>query len=62
MYGTDWPIVNLGECVEFIKRLIPERHWERISFHNANRIYHLGLKKEAPYGASFFNPFSMRFG
>ena len=43
MYGTDWPIVNLGECVEFIERLIPERHWERISFLNANRIFHLGL-------------------
>ena len=43
MYGTDWPIVNLGEYIEFIKRLIPEQHWEKIFFDNANRIYGLGL-------------------
>ena len=43
MYGTDWPIVNLGEYIEFIKRLIPEEHWEKIFFDNANRIYGLGL-------------------
>ena len=43
MYGTDWPIVNLGEYIEFIKRLVPEEHWEKVFFHNANRIYGLGL-------------------
>ena len=43
MYGTDWPIVNLEEYIEFIKRLMPEQHWEKVFFHNANRIYGLGL-------------------
>ena len=43
MYGTDWPIVNLEEYIEFIKRLVPEEHWEKVFFHNANRIYGLGL-------------------
>ena len=43
MYGTDWPIVNLEEYIEFIKRLVPEQHWEKVFFHNANRIYGLGL-------------------
>lgn len=43
MYGTDWPIVNLGEYIRFIQRLIPEQHWEQVFFHNANRIYGLGL-------------------
>ena len=43
MYGTDWPIVNLGEYIEFIKRLVPEKHWEKVFFENANRIYGLGL-------------------
>lgn len=43
MYGTDWPIVNLGEYIQFIKRLVPEQHWEKVFFQNANRIYHLGL-------------------
>lgn len=43
MFGTDWPIVNLGEYIRFIRRLLPEEHWEAVLFRNANRIYGLGL-------------------
>ena len=43
MYGTDWPIVNLGEYIQYIQRIVPEAHWEKVFFENANRIYHLGL-------------------
>ena len=43
MYGTDWPIVNLGEYIRFIQGIVPEKHWEKVFFHNANRIYGLGL-------------------
>ena len=43
MYGTDWPIVNLEEYIRFIQRLVPEQHWEEVFYHNANRIYGLGL-------------------
>lgn len=43
MFGTDWPIVNLGEYIRYIARLLPEKHHERIFFENADRIYHLGL-------------------
>ena len=43
LYGTDWPIVNLGEYIEFVKGLVPEEHWEQVFFQNANRIYGLGL-------------------
>ncbi|MBS6292334.1 MAG: hypothetical protein KH446_11625 [Oscillibacter sp.] len=39
----DWPIVNLGEYIGFIRRLVPETHWEPVFFDNANRIYGLGL-------------------
>lgn len=44
LFGTDWPIVNLGEYVAFIRELVPERHWERVFFENANRVYGLGLE------------------
>ena len=44
MYGTDWPIVNLGDYVKFMQWLIPEKHWEKVFFANANRIYGLGLQ------------------
>lgn len=43
MFGTDWPIVNLEEYISFIQRLLPEERWEAVLFHNANRIYGLGL-------------------
>jgi len=43
MYGTDWPIVNLGEYIRYIQGIVPEEHWEKVFFHNANRIYGLGL-------------------
>ena len=43
MYGTDWPLVNLGEYISFIKEIIPQCHWDKVFFDNANRIYRLGL-------------------
>jgi len=43
LYGTDWPIVNLGEYIRFISRILPEEHREEVFFHNANRVYGLGL-------------------
>ena len=43
LYGTDWPIVNLGEYIRFIQGIVPEAYWERVFFSNANRIYSLGL-------------------
>ena len=43
LFGTDWPIVNLGEYITFIRRLLPEERWEAVFFQNANRIYGLGL-------------------
>ena len=43
MFGTDWPIVNLEEYISFVGRLLPEKHHEKVFFHNANGIYGLGL-------------------
>ena len=43
LFGTDWPIVNLGDYIRFIKQLVPEEHREAVFFENANRIYGLGL-------------------
>lgn len=41
--APDWPIVNLGEYIAFIKGIVPEEHWEQVFFRNANRIYRLNL-------------------
>lgn len=41
MYGTDWPLVNIGEYITFISRLIPEKYHDMVFFGNAHRIYQL---------------------
>ena len=41
MFGTDWPIVNLGEYIAFVRSLVPEEAWERVFFQNARRVYGL---------------------
>ena len=43
MYGTDWPLVNIENYLDFIARLIPEAHHDAVFFENANRIYRLGF-------------------
>ena len=43
MFGTDWPLVNLGEYIDFIARVIPQKYHEKVFFENANRIYKMGL-------------------
>ena len=43
LFGTDWPIVNLGEYIDFIGRIVPEAHWDEVFFQNANAVYGLNL-------------------
>lgn len=43
LYGTDWPLANISNYIDFVAHLIPERHHEKVFFDNANRIYQLGL-------------------
>ena len=43
MYGTDWPLIGSEKYIDFISRIIPEKHHEKVFFDNANRIYGLGL-------------------
>ena len=45
MYGTDWPLVNIAEYVEYIRRLVPEEHHEKVFYENAVRIYGLEMEK-----------------
>lgn len=43
MFGTDWPLVNLTEYIEFVMKFVPEKYQQAVFFDNANRIYKLGL-------------------
>lgn len=39
MYGTDWPLANMEDYIEFTARIIPERYHEQVFYQNAARIY-----------------------
>lgn len=41
MFGTDWPLANYGDYIEFTKAIIPEKHWDNVFYWNAKRIYSL---------------------
>jgi len=41
LYGTDWPLANMGDYVRFVQMLIPEKHWEKVFYENARRVYQL---------------------
>ncbi|MCL2816155.1 MAG: amidohydrolase, partial [Oscillospiraceae bacterium] len=41
MFGTDWPLANLENYIDFVKILIPEKHHEAVFTDNARRIYGL---------------------
>ena len=43
LYGTDWPLANIANYIEFVAHLIPSKHQGKVFFDNANRIYGLGL-------------------
>lgn len=39
MFGTDWPLANLEDYIEFVKLLVPERHREDVFYGNAAKVY-----------------------
>jgi hypothetical protein len=39
LYGSDWPLVNMGKYIELISRLFPERYWDDIFYNNARRVF-----------------------
>ena len=46
LFGTDWPLANLGDYIKFTKEIIPAGHWEAVFAANAQRVYHLQLTEE----------------
>jgi predicted TIM-barrel fold metal-dependent hydrolase len=41
MYATDWPLANMRNYIDFVARIIPEKHHEKVFAANARRIYKL---------------------
>jgi len=45
MFGTDWPLTEIGPYLEVFKRAIPKEHWKAVFHDNAARVY--GFDKHA---------------
>lgn len=41
MFGTDWPLANLKDYIDFTKAFIPQEEWEQVFYKSAKNIYHL---------------------
>lgn len=39
MYGTDWPLPNMGDYIEFIAALVPARYHDMVFYQNAAQTY-----------------------
>ena len=39
MYGTDWPLANIENYIEFVAELIPAKYQDMVFYENARRIY-----------------------
>lgn len=41
LYGSDWPLVDMGEYIKIIKRAVPKEHHSKIFYENAKRVFKL---------------------
>lgn len=41
MFGTDWPLANLNDYIEFVKAFIPPKEWNQVFYKSAVDIYNL---------------------
>ena len=39
MFGTDWPLANLSDYIEFVKSFIPKEEWQQVFYKSATDIY-----------------------
>ena len=41
LYGSDWPLVDMGQYIKAAKRAIPEKHWRAVFHDNAVNVFKL---------------------
>lgn len=41
IFGSDWPLVDIEAYVDFVKALVPEKHWDDVFYQNAIRVFKL---------------------
>lgn len=43
LYGSDWPLVDMGEYISLIKKIVPRKFHGKIFFDNAKKIFNLNV-------------------
>lgn len=43
LYGSDWPLVNMGQYIRAVKKAIPREHWKSVFYENAVNVFKLKL-------------------
>ncbi len=41
LYGSDWPLVEMGQYIETTKKAIPKKYWKAVFHDNAARVFKL---------------------
>ena len=41
LFGTDWPLTEMGAYLEVFKKAIPPEHWRKVFHDNAVQVFHL---------------------
>jgi len=39
IFGSDWPLVDIEAYVDFVKALVPEKHWDDVFYNNAKHLF-----------------------
>ncbi|MEG0874838.1 MAG: amidohydrolase family protein [Clostridiales bacterium] len=39
LYGSDWPLTPMAPYIDFIKRIVPEKEWEKVFYRNALNVF-----------------------
>jgi len=45
LYGSDWPLVNMGQYINAVKKAIPEEHWKAVFYENAMNVFKFKLSR-----------------
>lgn len=41
LYGSDWPLVDMGKYIKIIKQAVPKEHHSKVFYENAKRVFKL---------------------
>jgi uncharacterized protein len=44
LFGTDWPLVDMGSYIRVVKTAIPEENWPDVFYGNAVRVFKIKIK------------------